>query len=131
MAKALNREQAERKKSQAARFMERIGQPDRADDFDRMSVDDYAEGKGRSLSNPVTRERNRTTMANGATTTTKADLQDQIDSAISTLEDAYVPESTREELAEAISDALDTLRGEEDEDEDLDGDDDGNGDDLD
>lgn len=109
--------------------MERIGQPDRADEFDQMSVDDYAEGKGRRLANPATRERNRT-MANGATTTTKADLQDQIDSAISTLEDAYQPESTREELAEAISDALDTLRGEEDEDED-EGDDDGNGDDLD
>jgi hypothetical protein len=37
------------------------------------------------------------------------------------------------ELAAAITDALDTLRGEEDEDEDedLDGDDHGNGDDLD
>jgi len=97
--------------------MERIGQPDRADEFDSMSVDDYAEGKGRRLSNPVTRER-KSTMANSATSTTKADLQEQIDSAISTLEDAYVPESTREELAEAISDALDTLRGEEDEDDD-------------
>ena len=90
MAKALTRDQTERKKSKAARFMERIGQPDRADEFDQMSVDDYAEGKGRRLANPATRERNRT-MANGATTTTKADLQDQIDSAISTLEDAYQP----------------------------------------
>lgn len=109
--------------------MERIGQSDRADEFDQMSVDDYAEGKGRRLSNPVTRERNKT-MANGATTTTKADLQDQIDSAISTLEDAYVPESTREELAEAISDALDTLRGEDEEEDEDEGDDDGSGDDL-
>jgi hypothetical protein len=39
MAKALTGEQAEGKKSQAARFMERIGQSDRADEFDQMSVD--------------------------------------------------------------------------------------------
>ena len=130
MEKALTREQAERKKSQAARFMERIGQPDRADEFDQMSVDDYAEGKGRRLSNPVTRER-KTTMANSANTTTKADLQDQLDSVLSTLQDAYVPESTREELAEAISDAIDIIQGDVDEDEDDQDDDDGNGDDLD
>ena len=96
--------------------MERIGQPDRADEFNRLSVDDYAEGKGLRLSNPTTRERKN--CMSTPQTETKADLQDRIDSAISTLEDAYIPESTREELAEAISDALDTLRGEEeDEDE--------------
>jgi hypothetical protein len=39
MAKALTGEQAEGKKSQAARFMERIGQSDRAGEFDQMSVD--------------------------------------------------------------------------------------------
>jgi hypothetical protein len=39
MAKALTGEQAEGKKSQATRFMERIGQSDRADEFDQMSVD--------------------------------------------------------------------------------------------
>ncbi len=59
---------------------------------------------------------------NGNTSPTKADLQDQIDSAIETLEAAYVPESTREELVEAISSALDSLRG-EDEDDDQDDDD--------
>jgi hypothetical protein len=122
MAKPLTREQAARKKFQAAQFMERIGQPDRADEFNRMSVDEYAEGKGLSLSNPNTNRR-----SNMATpqTETKTDLQNRIDDAIVTLEDAYVPESTREELAEAVSDALDTLRGEDtDEDEDDDDQDD-------
>jgi hypothetical protein len=62
------------------------------------------------------------------TTTTKVDLQDQIDEAIGILDDAYAPESTREESAEAIGSALDTLRGEdEDEDED-DSDDEGDDD---
>jgi hypothetical protein len=58
-------------------------------------------------------------MASG--TTTKADLQDQIDQAIDVLDDAYAPESTREELAAAIGSTLDILRGESDDD---DGDDD-------
>lgn len=62
-------------------------------------------------------------MANGnGTTTTKADLQDQIDSAIGVLDDAYQPEVTREDLAEAV-DALDILRGEADDDDDDDTDD--------
>ena len=48
----------------------------------------------------------------------KTDLQDQIDEAISILDDAYEPESTLEDLAEAVGSALDVLRGEEsDEDE--------------
>lgn len=58
-------------------------------------------------------------MANGNATTTKADLQDQIDSAIGVLDDAYQPEVTREDLAEAVGNALEILRG-EDEDEDHD-----------
>ncbi len=63
-------------------------------------------------------------MANGnGTTTTKADLQDQIDSAIGVLDDAYQPEVTREDLAEAVGNALDILRGEADDDDDDDTDD--------
>lgn len=57
----------------------------------------------------------------------KTDLQDQIDEAIETLDDAYTPESTREQLAEAVGEALDILRGEdEEEEEDLDEDEDDN-----
>ncbi len=51
MAKQLTREQAERKKVQAASFLARIGQPDRAEEFEGMSVDDYAEHKGYRLAN--------------------------------------------------------------------------------
>ncbi len=118
MAKEVTREQAERKRDQAAAFLERIGQSDRAQDFADMSVDEYADQKGLRISNPR-RRRERAQMANGNGTTTKADLQDTIDSAIGILEDAYQPETTREDLAEAVGSALETLRGEdEDEDED-------------
>ena len=128
MTKQLTREKAERKKAQAAAFMERLGESDRAAEFRDMSTDEYAEHRGLQLTNPR-RLRRRITMA-AATTTSKADLQDQIDRAVETLDDAYAPESTREELAEAVGEALDILRGEdeepeEDEDE-LDGDEDDN-----
>jgi len=52
-------------------------------------------------------------MANGTTT---SDLEDVIDQAIDVLEDAYAPESTREDLAEAIGSALDILRGDDSDD---------------
>ena len=55
---------------------------------------------------------------------TKADLQDQIDSAIDMLEDAYAPEASREDLADAVGQALDILGGEEEEQETLDDDED-------
>ena len=60
-------------------------------------------------------------MANGVT---KADLQDQINSAISTLQDAYTPETSREDLAAAVGEALDILNGEDEDDDDANGDDD-------
>lgn len=113
VAKEITREQADRKRTQAASFMERIGQPDRAEEFERMSTDEYAEHKGLRLSNPQSRRR-RITMPSDATVT-KADLEDQLDQAIDVLDDAYQPESTREDLAEAVGQALDILRGEADE----------------
>jgi hypothetical protein len=48
----------------------------------------------------------------------KADLQDRIDQAIDVLDDAYAPETTREDLAAAIGTSLDILRGESDDDSD-------------
>jgi hypothetical protein len=112
----MTRDEAERKKAQAATFMERIGQPDRAEEFEHMSTDEYVEHKGLSLSNPQAAQR-RTQMATSITPT-KTDLQDQIDLAIDALDDAYQPESTREDLAEAVGQALDILRGEDEEEED-------------
>jgi len=114
--KEVTREQAARKKSQAAAFMERIGQPDRAEEFESMSVDDYAEHKGLRLTNP---HRRRIAMPQPSGPT-KADLQDTIDSAIEVLDDAYQPESTREELATAVGNALEVLRGDRNGDEDED-----------
>jgi hypothetical protein len=111
MAKQVTHEQAERKKTQAAAFMERIGEPDRADEFDDMSVEDYAEHRGLELvSNPRRQER-KTAMA------TKSELQDQIDSIGEVLNEAYTPEATRAELAEAVGSALDIINGEDDSDE--------------
>ncbi len=127
MPREITREEAERKKAQAATFMERIGESDRAQEFGDMSVDDYAEHRGLRLSNPaITRRR---TMASG-NTATKTDLQDVIDEVIDVLEDAYDPESSREDLAGAVGQALDVLRG-EDEDEAGEDDDTDEGEDLD
>ena len=115
MAKQVAREQAERKKVQAAAFMERIGEPDRADEFDDMSVDEYAEHRGLQIADPRRKAR-KTTMA------TKSELQEQIDSAIDTLNEAYTPETTREDLAAAVGEALDILDGEDDDSSDEDDD---------
>ena len=120
MAKSVTREQAERKKTQAAAFMERIGEDDRASDFDDMSVDEYAERRGLQIANPKRKAR-KTTMAGAGPS--KAELQDAIDNAVGVLDEAYAPEATREELATAIGQALDILNGEDDSDssdEDLD-----------
>ena len=60
-------------------------------------------------------------MANNANPS-KGDLQERIDSAIDLLDDAYTPETTREDLAQAVGQALDVLKGEDDDDEDEDDD---------
>lgn len=62
-------------------------------------------------------------MANG-NGMTKADLQDCIDQATQILQDAYTPETSREDLAAAVGDALDVLVGNgTDDDDDSDDDD--------
>jgi hypothetical protein len=66
MAKQVTFDQAERKKEQAAALMERIGESDRADDFDDMSVDEYAEHRGLQLiANPNRRKTRQRRMATG------------------------------------------------------------------
>ena len=122
--KDVTREQAELKKAQAADFMERIGDSDRASEFDDMSVDEYVEHKGLRLTNPARkRKRREGKMANGFS---KADLEDMVDNAIEVLDDACDVASSREDLANAVSSALDILRGEDEEGDDSD---DSNGDD--
>ena len=125
MSKEITREDAERKKTQVAEFMDRLGEPGRAAEFDEMSVDDYATHRGFRLTNPRTQR--RLIMA----APTKADLQDQIDSAVAGLTDAYTPESSREDLAAAVGNALDMLKSLDDDDSDDDDDDSDSDDDSD
>jgi hypothetical protein len=54
---------------------------------------------------------------------TRAELQDVVDHAIQILTDAYTPESSREDLAAAVGDALDALEGNGGDNEDSDDDD--------
>jgi hypothetical protein len=122
-SKDVTREQAELKKSQAAEFMNRIGQPDRADEFENMTVDEYADHKGLRLTNRSTKSTQRTktkwrlpNMPN----TTKTDLQSQLDQINDILSDAYDPESSRADLAAAIGQALDTINADDDDDNDSD-----------
>jgi hypothetical protein len=123
MATHVTREQAERKKQQAAAFMERIGEDDRADEFDEMSVDEYAEHRGLKIANPRRKAR-KTNMA------TKSELQEMVDNVAAVLNEVYTPETTREDLAAAVGEALDILNGDDDSDADADEtDDDENGDD--
>jgi hypothetical protein len=119
-SKVVTREQAEAKRQQAVDFLNRIGESDHADEFDRMSVDEYATHKGLTLTNP-NRNGRRRFMANGNGSPTKTDLQEILDNVSEILDGAYTPEASREDLAAAVGDALDALNGEE-EDSDLDDD---------
>jgi hypothetical protein len=95
--------------------MDRIGQPDRAQEFRQMSVGEYAGYGGLRLANP---SRHRRKIMARTTVRSKSELDEQIEDAIGILDDAYQPESTREELAEAVGKALDVLRAEEETEED-------------
>jgi hypothetical protein len=117
-SKVVTREQAEAMKAKAGDFLERIGDADRAAEFDAMSIDDYAQHKGLTLSNPPRQSIGRETKMARSSGPSKTDLQDQLDEINDILSDAYDPESSREDMAAAIGQALDTLNGEEDEDDD-------------
>jgi hypothetical protein len=113
-------DQVEARKEKAVRFLrDVVRDDDRADEVEDESVEDYADRKGLVIKNP---QKRTTDMANGDT---KADLQDAIDQATQILSDAYTPESSREDLAAAVGDALDALCGDGgDDDDDVDDDDD-------
>jgi hypothetical protein len=114
-SKTVTRQQAEAMKARAGDFMERLGDDDRASEFDAMSIDEYAEGKGLTLENPTRkRKRRQKSMANGFS---KADLEDMVDNAIEVLDDACDVASSREDLAGAVSSALDILRGKDENDD--------------
>jgi hypothetical protein len=124
VAKEITREQAERKKAQAVAFLDRIGEPDQADEFQEMDLEEYAEHKGFQIANPRTNKRRKNMAKNPGPSPSKIELQGRIDNAIDLLDDAYAPESTREDLAQAVGKALDILKGEDEDESDDDEDDD-------
>lgn len=73
--KPLTRTQLEGRKAQAVRFTRDVlGDPDRADEIDAESLEDYAERRKVKLLNPP----NRRTATMPRTTKTKADLESEI-----------------------------------------------------
>jgi hypothetical protein len=117
--------QAETARRRAVVGLHNLGRDDDADRIDGMSTEEYAAERGiEIIPNPQRRFDRRIPMA--ASTPSKADLQDQISRAVDILNDAYSPEASRADLAQAVGEALDILSEDEDEDED---DNTGNGDD--
>ena len=96
-----------------------VGDEERADEVEAESPEEYAERKRITITNPLKRRPN---VANG-NDMTRAELQDVVDNAIQILTDAYTPESSREDLAAAVGEALDALEGNGGDDEDSDEDD--------
>jgi hypothetical protein len=116
--KSLTRDQLESRKAQAVRFKRDVlGDPDRADEIEAESLEDYAERRKVKLLNSF--QRRNAIMAHSQT---KAELQDQIEE----LEQAN--QELQDQL-DAIADIVAPDDEEEDEDEDSDADDDGNDDD--
>jgi hypothetical protein len=117
--KALTRDQLQSRKEKAVRFTrDVVGDPDRADEIEGESLENYAERRKIKLNNP----RSRKIMA-----TLKEqleDLENVMSEAQSVLEEAYRPEATREELAEAVGAALDIISGEDSDESDEDDDED-------
>jgi hypothetical protein len=105
----VTREQVQSKKDKAVRFVANVlGDPDRADEIDNESIEDYASRKRLIISNP----RRNTSMAktNGRT---KEQLLDEIDDL----------QQENQDLQDRLDAICDMASGDEDEDED-DGDDD-------
>jgi len=100
--------QVEARKEKAVRFLrDVVGDDDRADEVESESVEDYATRKRLVIENTAQRRVNN--VANGNNSMTKADLQEVCDQVQDILSQAYAPESSREDLAAAIGDALDLL----------------------
>jgi hypothetical protein len=103
--------------------------PDLPSDLEDLTAEEYAQRKAIIIANPLER-RIHNVAGNGNGNgkgggMTKADLQDACDQVQQILEDAYAPESSREDLAAAIGAALDILEnGPADDDTDGDEDDD-------
>jgi len=114
-------DEVEATKEKAVRFARNVlKDDDKADDLESESPESYAERKRIVIiDNP--QQRRKFNVANG-NDMTKADLEDCMDRVTDILESAYTPEASREDLAQAIGDALAELEG-DDSDDDSDSDD--------
>ena len=120
MKKYQTYEQVEKTKAKASRFAaDVLEDDDLADDIDDESPEDYAERKGIVITDNPSR-RKEVANGNGSDDMTKGELQDCVDQALDILQAAYVPESDRETLAQAVGDAIAALEGDGDEDDDED-----------
>ena len=128
MKKYQTYDQVEKTKAKASRFAaDVLEDDDLADSLEDESPEDYAERKGIVITNSGQRRKD-VANGNGSDDMTKSELQDCVDQALDILQGAYVPESDRETLAQAVGDAIAALEGDGDEDDDgddTDDDDDG------
>ena len=116
LVKALTRDQIQSRKDQAVRFTRDVlDDPDRADEIEDESLEDYAERRKFAITNPPNKR--RTHMADGKT---KAELEAQIDDL----------EAENQDLQDQL-DAIADIAGGGDQDDDDSGDDDDDDDDAD
>jgi len=112
-SKILTRDQAQSRKDKAVRFAENVlDDSDLADSIADEDLDSWSERKKITLVDNTGKRSPK--MASGMR---KADLEDSIDNALSILQGVYQPESSREDLAGAIGDAIDALNGGDDDDD--------------
>jgi len=88
-----------------------------ADALEAEPVESYATRKRVVITDNPQPRRKVNVATNGNDDLTKPELQDCIDDATDVLQDAYTPEASREELAEAVGRALDILSGDYDDEE--------------
>jgi hypothetical protein len=103
------------RKDRAVRFVRDVlSDPDRAAEIEDEPLESYAARRRFQIQNPNRKERTMASLRQQVD-----DLQDVLDQVEGVLEDGYQVTSTREELAETISEALSIISpgGEESEDE--------------
>jgi hypothetical protein len=114
--KILTISQAETAKRRAALFVDNVlDDPDRADDIEDESLEEWAQETGRTIRNP---NKKKGTMPKTVTAIpTKADLQDTLDKVTDMLAEALDPVLTREEVIQKLQD-MDAFLSDDEDDED-------------
>jgi hypothetical protein len=109
--KSLSLSQVQGRKDKAVRFVRDVlDDPDRAEEIEDESIEDYAARRHFRISNPKSQE-----YAMPSAKAEVTELEGVLGEVQDLLEEAYTPEATREDLAEAIGNALDVIEGEEEE----------------